>query len=320
MTRILLLAILSLIGLAHPSTLPVSAQSTPKTDIFGMSVSPDGELLAMSSAYGVHIYDLSTGVIIYGLENELENYGQGTIAYIGWSPDGSNLAVGMPTKGVRIWDTASWEILAEQVPNVGDRDNPGFAWSPDGSQLALGTGSQTGEILIWDKETNSWDTLTAYTGQQVSLVWTADDELLVMAAQAFYDAYTGELVRDFFTPIDGVSGYALWSPDKTLVYVFFDLGGSIRNSETNTSEGFGACCYAEVAWSMDGHYFAAASFGDNELWVWDTQADEVVVQERQGDMIYAFAWLLNDELLAAGSMNGEDVIWNTTTGEVLIRL
>lgn len=317
MTRIWLLAILLLVGLAQPFTLPVSAQSNPKTDIFGISASPDGELLVMSSAHGIHIYRLSTGAIVCLLEDELKNYGQGTHANIAWSPDGTNLAVGMPSKGVRIWDVAACEILAEQPPHLEDYDNPGFAWSPDGSQLAVGTGNRAGEILVWDKETNTWDSLTAYTGQQVSLVWTADDELLVMGAQALYDAYTGEFVRDFFTPIDGASGYALWSPDTTLAYVFFDLGGSLRNSETNTSEGFGACCYAEVAWSMDGHYFAAASFGDNEIWVWDTQSDEVVVQERQGDVIYAFAWLPNDELLAAGSMNGEDVIWNATTGEVL---
>jgi len=257
--------------------------------------------------------------MVYVLPETIQAW-EGTYANIAWSPDGSNLAIGKPNLGVRIWDIRSWQILADKFPSQAGYDYPGFSWSPDGSQLAVGMGGASGEILIWDKKTDSWTKLTAYTGRQVSLVWASDGRLLVMAEQALYDAHTGKFVRDLSTPIDGAYGYAVWSPDTKLVFVFFDLGGSITNAQTNQPEGFGACCYAAIAWSMDGKYFAAASHDDNEIWVWDTQAKKIAVKQKQGDRIDAFAWLPNHELLAAGSINGHEVLWNTTTRRILFRL
>lgn len=318
--RTLLLALLPLVSLVY--TPSVSALSTPfvENQIFNIAISPNGKLMAMATSFGIQVYRLSDGYIVYSLRDELQNYWEGTYANIAWSPDGSNLAIGKPNEGVRIWDVSSWKILADKTANRAGIDHPGFSWSPDGTQLALGMGGPTGEILIWNKIKNAWTTKNAYNGPQVSLVWASDGQLLVMAEQALYDANTGKFVKDISTDIDGAYRYAIWSPDTKLVFVFFDLGGDIINSQTNQHIGFGADGYPEIAWSMDGKYFAATSENDNEISVWDTVANKVIIKERQGDIIYAFAWLPNHELLAAGSENGHDILWNTTTGRVLFSL
>jgi len=320
MMRTLALAIVLLVSLAHTPTVSATGTSALDTIIFNMAVSPNGQLLAMATSSGVCVYRLSTGQLMYVLHEKIQAW-EGIYANIAWSPDGSNLAIGKPNPGVRIWDVSSWQILADKFPSQEGIDYPGFAWSPNGTQLAVGMGGASGEILIWDKKTDSWTKLTAYTGRQVSLVWASDGRLLVMAEQALYDAYTGQFVRELSTPIDGAYGYAVWSPDTKRVFVFFDLGGFITNALTNQPDGFGACCYAAIAWSMDGRYFAAtSSHDDNEIWVWDTQAKKVVVRQKQGESIYALAFLPNYELLAAGSIAGHEVLWNTTTRRVLFSL
>src|SRR5882724_8931927 len=107
MLRTLLLTILSLISFVH--TPSVQASLTPRVDneIFNISVSPNGELLAMATPFGIQVYRLSSGKMVYSLHDEIENYWQLTYANIAWSPDGAYLAIGKPNVGVRLWDVAS---------------------------------------------------------------------------------------------------------------------------------------------------------------------------------------------------------------------
>jgi WD40 repeat protein len=88
----------------------------------------------------------------------------------------------------------------------------------------------------------------------------------------------------------------------------------------NKYQEFGSCCYPEVAWSMDGRYFSVVPEHSNEISVWDAIGQKIVLTEKQGDQIYAFAWTPTGDLLAAGSMNGRNVVWNTNTKEILFEI
>ncbi len=289
-----------------------------KREIYNISVSPDGEMLAVSASYGVQVYDLVAGRLIFYFEKESLISFQGIYSYIAWSPDGNFLAVGKPNVGVRIWDTSTWKLVTEKGDEqLNGYELPGFAWSPDGNQLALGMGK--GEIQIWDKNTKNWFTKTKCDLYQTSLTWSPDGQLWIFPVVGIYNAETCEKLENSNIGTDVGYSYAIWSPDKKNIYIFFDLGGGITNIYDYDPK-FGSCCYSEVAWSMDGRYFAATPERSNEITIWDTQENKIVRQEKKGDMLYAFSWLPNNELLALGKMNEKDVLWNVSTGKILITL
>jgi WD40 repeat protein len=288
-----------------------------ETEIYNISVSPNGDLLALSSSSGVQVYRLANGKIIYTFEQEAENQFKGIYSYIAWSPDSHELAVGKPNIGVRIWDALSWKLLTDTGAGAPTTELPGFAWSPDGGKLALGIGN--GEIMIWDKNENSWTAEANCEQPQVGLTWNAGGQLLIFSHFGLYDAETCNHIDSSTIGTDAGYGYAVWSPDKQHVYIFFDLGGSVTGI-TNYDPKFSSCCYSEVAWSLDGRYFAATPEESNEISVWDTINNRIIVEKKQGDAIYAFAWTPKGELLAAGSINGKLMLWNTNTGKVLLEL
>jgi len=300
--------------------IPPAPTSISDIEIYNISVSPDGEMIALTESTGMQVYSLDNGNIMYTYDIEVSNQyqGQGDFSYIAWSPDSSNLAVGKPNTGVYIWDVSSWTILTEKDSKKKPTyEKPGFAWSPNGKQLALGVGE--GEIVIWEKQTNKWVTKSNYTGLQVSLTWSLDDQLMVMDINGLYDVETGDLVRELNLIMDGGYAYALWSSDGKHMYAFYDLGGSVLNIENNKSE-FSTCCYSEVAWSVNGRYFAATPESSNEVSVWDTVSDKLVMNENQGHIIYAFAWTPSNELLAVGLKNEKIMLWNTKTKENLFEI
>jgi WD40 repeat protein len=290
-----------------------------KREIYNISVSPDGKMLAISASYGVQVYNLVNGKLVFSFEKESLISFQGIYSYIAWSPNGKFLAVGKPNIGVRLWNTSTWKLLTEKGSDTisSPFELPGFAWSPDDSQLALGM--QNGEIQIWNSKEQSWTTKLTCDIPQISLTWGADGQLWIFSHYGIYNAGNCTKIKSSDLSIDTGYEYAVWSPDKRNVYIFYDLGGGITDIY-KTNPTFGSCCYSEIAWSMNGRYFAATPEKSNEITIWDTLENKVILQEKQGEVIYAFSWLPNDELLTFGRMNGKNVLWNTNTDKILITL
>ena len=315
-----------------PSAMPIATQTITPTlaaapttspilqfiafEVYNISVSPNGEMLVLTASTGVWVYRLSDTKILFHHKHTVKDSWQGTFSFISWSPDGTSLAVGKPNTGVWVWNTSTWELQTER--NDDPIYFPGFAWSPDGSRLALG--GNENEVLVWDKEKKTWENKVGFTGSVFGLTWASNGQLLVLDYGGLYDAETGELSVPLDHSIDGLSGYTFWSPNKNYVYVFFDLGGGLIDIEQNKYLGIGSCCYSEVAWSLDGGYFAATPWHDNEITVWDVIDQKVILNERQGSRIFAFAWTPTGRLLAAGSMDGKNVIWDTGTQEILFKI
>jgi len=298
-----------------------------RKEIYSISVSPNGKMLALSASYGMQIYNLENGASLYLFENKIARY-QGVYSQIAWSPDGKNIAVGTLNFGVRIWDVSTWKLLTE----IGDEkaftntvfSHPGFAWSPDSNSLILGinpTGLtvddyKTGKVLIWNKKSNTWNPTKHHLGSAstFSVTWNSNNQPLILEDDEIYDINTGNIIGHA-----GEYDFAVWSPDKKHLYGHFDLGGDIYDLERKEYE-YTICCYAEVAWSVDGRYFAATPEGGNEISIWDSKENILVSKKEQGDVIYAFSWTPAGELLAAGFRDGTNAVWNTNTQKVVLAM
>ena len=307
--------------------------STGRGSIYGMSVSPDGTALAMSTTRGGWIYSLPDGEVLHHFEGmPLESFFD--IPDIAWSPDGTMLAIGKRDNGVWVWNAQSWDLLAERdsvvvlddsgnIFSVTD-DRPGIAWSPDGQYLAVGSGNES--VWVWDSTLDTWEDWSHFTSQQIGLTWTEEGQLLMLGGRVteggIYDVTTGELVQPIDHWVDGCCGKVSWSPDNSLALIMFDLGGRVVAVQNN-EYAFWAGVFPETAWSPSGLYFAT-SFCCYEqsikLWVYDTRTYELVIDEAQETEIEALAWTPDDELLVVEDIEGEKVLWNYHTEEVLFSL
>ena len=294
-----------------------------------MAVSPNGQQLALSASYGMQVYNLADGALVYAFENKIPRF-QGVYSQIEWSPNGNYLAIGTLNFGVRIWDTTSWAVLTQ----MGDEkaytsavwSHPGFAWSPDSKNLVLGiiTTGRTleevvpGRILIWDQMSNNWTALKTNLDDSI-LTWHENGQIWVLGDGRIYDILTGELIKK----IDSVYDFVVLSPDQKHWYGHIDLGGDVFDLETQKYE-FNVCCYAEFAWSPDGRYFASTEEGGNKIAYWDTFEQKTIVFDELGDNahthIYALAWTPSGELLAAVFQDGVNYVWDIDSQKVLLKI
>lgn len=283
-----------------------------------VSISPDGLHLAIASDTGVWFYDLSNGKLLqFQTGDAIIDIPYSSVADISWSPGGDAVAVSQDRNGVWIWDVKTWKLLTEKKGEADWRDSkgiPGFAWSPNSEQLALGTGG--GNIWIWNKNSNTWtfkEKKIQDEGTQLGVLWMQDNHLTTVLGWNLYDVDTGEYIKSVNHWIDGI-GRISWSPDETHLYFLFDLGGGLVDLN---SDYVWLCCNT-FAWSQTGQYFGAVF--ENSIYIIDTQTNERIFEEKQEDNIYALSWTPTDELLAVGIYDGELVLQNLHTKEIVLNL
>ncbi len=104
----------------------------------GLALSPNGDLVAVSAARTLRIYDRATA-------SELQSF-PGPTHCADWSPDGKLIAAGGTDGRIRLIDTEYWvEILSFKA-----HDDYVFsiAWTPDGTRLISASGDKT--VRVWD--------------------------------------------------------------------------------------------------------------------------------------------------------------------------
>lgn len=115
-----------------------------RSDRVAASYSPDGRVLAVSSAGRVMLLDGVTGHPISGLERK---FGEGDVRSLAFSPDGRKIAVGShgPDAVVRVWAVEAGEELGSFTAHRGDVH--ALAFSPDGKTLASAGSDEA--VYLW---------------------------------------------------------------------------------------------------------------------------------------------------------------------------
>ncbi len=127
-------------------------------DEFGGSVafSPDGRLLAGSWTTQVVVWDLRSGEIIARFSGQsvgaTTGYNLG-VGQIGFSPDGSRLAVANLDGVSKVWDLATQTAVLTLVPGPDELPAKAIAFNHNGSLLA--TGGDEGTVKVWDAGTGT---------------------------------------------------------------------------------------------------------------------------------------------------------------------
>ena len=301
-----------------------------------ISISPDGEMIAVSTIYGMRVYDLNTKSLIYSYEyNPVSRQHTGSFTRIAWSSNNEYLAIGTLSEGVRIWRISPWglvtEILVDTQMAPRPWTHPGFEWSLDGNQLVLSVLTAwdpdeeqaiLGRVLVWDSVSNTWEKI--YDGEVINVTWRDSGQIVIMLEGRIVDITSG----DQKTIVESENFHRLstivWSPDERYFCHSFEMGGGIFDIESQTWIDKG--CYPPFAWSIDGGYFATI-FRNTDgvrsmdtISIWNSIDDSVDIMEVPMNTIFALAWSPQDELFALGLKDESIYVWNNGTEEIVLEI
>ena len=165
-------------------------QGEPKDSVRGISISPDGKKIVMSSLSSkyAHIWDIDAGREIQKVRHET-----GTILETNWSPDGKYLATACTDNTARIWNAQKGSVVA--VLNHNDTVND-VEFSPDGKLLATASSDDTAGI--WDVSSGDRLFKLDHESEVSDVVFSSDGKYLATGSKdktaRVWDVNTGEEV------------------------------------------------------------------------------------------------------------------------------
>lgn len=236
--------------------------------------SPVSNQLAMSIGRCVQIWDAQTDAVVTTL-----SFAASSVLGVAWHPQGHYLAV-CGHRGVKVWNAQNWQdepytfnIRAASIA---------IAWSPDGRYLASGNMDCTLMVLEWNNP-DPW-IMQGFSGKIRSVNWssclTATGAPLLAASCA----------------------------DTISVWQQGDKGSGWDARVLDLHEG----TVQALAFRPDTFLLTSAA-NDGYVCLWDQaeQVAQILAGATAG--FSCLAWHPQGQQLAAGSQNGELLIWSTPT-------
>ena len=252
---------------------PVLIKKETPAGIRSISISPDGQTLAIGNSGRVRLLDVRTTEP--GLTLELP-----TIPLdVSFSSDGRLLAIAGSNGTIYLWDVMTGELRHTiEHAHLGNCDS--VAFSPDGQTLA--SGGRDGTVHLWDVSTGALrQTLTEHAEPVKSVAFSPDGKTLASAGHEkdvrLWDVMTGELRQTITTDANSVWSVA-FSPDgKTLASG--SPVGTVSLWDVSTAErrhilhGH-TTLVNSISFSPDSKSLASVSHQDSIVNIWDVMTGE----------------------------------------------
>jgi WD40 repeat protein len=294
-----------------------------ESDLSAVQWSPDGQRLASAGGVTARIWDVGAPADIRLVGHTFPTIDL-SVYETRWSPDGAWVVSVGPEPSVRVWDSASGEIVASLLPgwpvNTFMAD---AAWSPTSDAIFI----SNPRVQIWNPFTNEVHVLSAdakFSGQGV---WSPDGERILVSdyptsTYAMLAAGTGQQLLTF--TFDGCQfvGRFAWSPNGTRVATtcFSGATTAIPIWDTTTGEKvFELVGHTDgsvgVNWSPDGTRLATTS-ADTTVRVWDaTTGEELIVFTGHTEFVFDVSWSPNGKRLVSGDAAGMVRVWEAANGQ-----
>ncbi len=254
-----------------------------------MSLSPDGNFLAIASIDGVYIYNATTLEQIHFLD--LDGYISSLITF---APDGKMLAV-VVSKSAYLWDVENEALLKEvSVPGY----IQSIAFNADGSKMALGLSAQdqsaTNNIYIGDVAGEEpLTSLVGQTGQRVgALAFSPDGALLASGSDELrlWDVASGQL-RSTIKGNEIYVGSVVFSPDgKKVVTGSADEFVRVWNVENGALLSTLECSHPysthkNLAFVSGGERIISNGGSDGFVYTWDANSGDLLSTHTIPDLV-----------------------------------
>lgn len=284
---------------------------TPSIDhgvpLLATAYSPDGTLIAVADAGGmVTLYDPSTRRPLRSIEAHV-----GLARGLAFSSDGAILATGGDDRGIRLWNTATGEMVGRPV---GLSHVESLAISPDGGRL-ISAGIH-GVVDHAIKEGQPPQTRGLSENQAHAVSFSPDGSLVAAAfhdhSVSLFDPETGEKTLD----LEGHKARVLalaFSPDGTLL-ASGDGDGGVRLRDVSDGRTRGTFTTPGVplealAFSPDGATLASSG-RDGMVRLWDVNsARPIDALIGHGGAVLSLAFSADGATLASGSSDGTVRLW-----------
>jgi len=233
-------------------------------DMADIDISISRNLLASAEA----IWDLESFQEIHVLERGLIYPGS-----VAFSPDGSNLALGLFEQQITLWDVTSGQPLYTFERQEENRTKS-MDFSPDGNLLAVGV--IDGTVRLFDVASGKIVKILNYSGETDihHVVFSPDGRYLAtggrVPAVILWDVTSGEVVRTFRLTDNAIS----------------------------------------MDFSPDGTILATAGGSKHVVRLWDVESGNLLYSLPHDDQLTSVAFSPNGKMLAVGCFDSNIYLWN----------
>jgi WD40 repeat protein/serine/threonine protein kinase len=285
--------------------------------VFGIAVSPDETLLAVSCAYGVCLRRLDGS----GTSSKIDL--EPRVTKVAFSPDGALLAAGCDDMKARVFSVPDG-ILAATLTGHGGPVTA-VAFSADGKVLATGSADKT--IRLWSVPDGAplGDPFPAHRGLVSAIALSPDGKWLVSLGNPSVTLWSTERRERAVQALETHGPRAIaFSPDGAWI-VAGCHGGGVALFDSRTGERVAprteghTDAIESIAFSADGTTLASASL-DHTLEVWDVgwRRGTATLTFRTMPFVHGVA-MLPDGRVVSGGGDGVVLVWSGTRSTTVFR-